>query len=312
MTPNKYRVIFYGTPDFAVPALNSLIESERFEVVAVVTQPDKPVGRKAIPTPSPVKMVAIKHEIHIIQPWKIKKNFEFWEEVSLLHADINVVVAYGKILPEQILETAKHGSINIHGSKLPKYRGASPIHASILNGDKTTCFTIQKMVFAMDEGPIIAYGPELEIDTQDTFATLSQRMAESVAEVLPQTLVDYIEGKIEPVPQNDKDASYVALIKKEDGLIDWNQDEAEIDRKVRAYSSWPVAHTSLDGMAMQIISAEYVPGSDVPKGTVAEIDHELFIGKLKINKLQLAGRSSMAGRDFLRGYSKYIGQSVIQ
>ena len=308
---SKYKVVFFGTPEFAVPALNSLINSEHFEVVAVVTQPDKPVGRKAIPTPSPVKLVAIKHEIHIIQPWKIKKNFEFWEELSLLHADINVVVAYGKILPEQILDTAEHGSVNVHGSKLPKYRGASPIHASILNGDKTTCFTIQKMVFEMDEGPILAYGSEIEITDEDNYQSLSSKMAESVVDVLPKVLLDYIEGRLSPTPQNDAEASYVSLIKKEDGLIDWNQDEQQISRQIRAYSSWPVAYTKLDEVTVQIFDAEYVVDADVKKGLVTELEKELFIGKLKINKLQLAGRSSMSGRDFLRGYSKYIGTSVL-
>lgn len=294
-----------------MPALNALIASENFEVVAVVTQADKPVGRKQILTFSPVKSVALKNGIPVLQPTKLKNNIDFWEAVSLFGADINVVVAYGKILPQQILDSAPHGSVNIHGSALPKYRGASPIHAAIVNGDTKTQATIQKMVFEMDEGPIIGVGPVIEILDTDTYQTLSERMAESVVQGLPQMLVDYIEGRITPVPQDNSKASKVSLLTKEDGLIDWKDDEKTIWRKVRAYSVWPIAHTTIDDMGVQLLDVEYDEDVKNPKGKVALIDDDLFIGKLKINMLQVAGRNSMSGKDFLRGYSKHLGSSVL-
>lgn len=307
----KYRTIFFGTPEFAVPSLESLIQDERFQVVGVVTQADKPVGRKQTLTPSPVKMLAIQNNIPVFQPSKLKGNINFWEEISLLYADVNMVVAYGKILPEQILDSAQKGSVNVHGSELPKYRGASPIHASILNGDKTTRFTIQKMVFAMDEGPILAMGPVINISDQDTYTSLSLRMAESVKDILPDVLYDYLEGKIDPVEQDSTKASYVSLIKKEDGKIDWQRDELDIDRMIRAYTPWPGSFTYLDDNFIKILSAEYVPTQTNAKGIIADIDGELYIGKLRIDQLQLAGRNPMAGRDFLRGYSKYVGHSMV-
>lgn len=307
----KYKVIFFGTPEFAVPSLESLIQDDRFQVVGVVTQADKPVGRKQTLTPSPIKMLAIKNSIPVFQPSKLKGNINFWEEISLLYADVNVVVAYGKILPEQILDSATKGSINVHGSELPKYRGASPIHASILNGDTTTRVTIQKMVFAMDEGPILGMGPIINISNDDTYASLSLQMAQSAKDILPNVLYDYLEGKLDPVEQDNSKASYVSLIKKEDGKIDWQRDELDIDRMIRAYTPWPSSYTYLDENLIKILSAEYVPTQTNPKGMITDIDGELYIGKLRIDQLQLAGRNAMSGRDFLRGYAKYIGHSMV-
>ena len=307
----SYKIIFFGTPEFAVPSLESLLADERFEVVGVVTQADKPVGRKQVLTPSPVKMVALSRGIPVFQPTKLKGNIHFWEEISLLYADANVVVAYGKILPEQILDSAKQGSINVHGSQLPKYRGASPIHASILNGDTTTRVTVQKMVFAMDEGPILGMGPIIDISDKDTYASLSLRMAESAKDILPDVLYEYLEGRIEPVEQAGTKASYVSLITKEDGKIDWQRDEQDIDRMIRAYTPWPSSFTYLDDELVKILSAEYVPTQTNPKGMIANVDGELYIGRLRIDQLQLAGRNAMTGRDFLRGYAKYIGHSMV-
>lgn len=308
----KYKVVFFGTPEFAVPSLKVLINSESFEVVTVVTQADKPVGRKQVLMPSPIKEVALANHIPVLQPVKVKKNEEFLSALKELGADVNVAVAYGKILPQEVLDAARHGSVNVHGSELPKYRGASPIHAAILNGDADTRVTVQKMVFEMDEGPILGYGGSpIEISAQDTYESLSSKMADSASEVLPQILFGYLQGTIIPVEQEHSKASYVQLIKKEDGQINWEENEELISRKIRAYYPWPTAFTDLDGMQVKILSAEYVESVDNPKGVIADIEKELFIGKIRINKLQLAGKNPITGKEFLHGYAKYVGHHML-
>ena len=310
MTPKKYRVVFFGTPDFAVPAMQSLLDSDQFEVVAVVTQPDKPVGRKQVLSPSPIKELAISNQIEVLQPAKLKKNEEFLDKLNSLNADVNVVVAYGKILPQSVLDSAQHGSVNVHGSKLPKYRGASPITAAILNGDKEIQATVQKMVFEMDEGPIIAYGPEIEITDVDTTGSLSQKLSQTVPSILPDALLGYVGGDIVVCPQNDAEASYVSLIKKEDGLIDWSLDEDRIERMIRAYNPWPITYTEWNGMNVKILEVE-VLDIDNPKGNVLVSDKRLLVGKLWIKKLQLPGKQPMSDRDVINGYSQFTTGKMI-
>ena len=310
MTPKKYRVVFFGTPDFAVPALQSLLDSDQFEVVAVVTQPDKPVGRKQVLSPSPIKELAISNQIEVLQPAKLKNNEEFLDKLTSLNADVNVVVAYGKILPQSVLDSAKRDSVNVHGSKLPKYRGASPITAAILNGDKEIQVTVQKMVFEMDEGPIIAFGPEIEITNEDTTGSLSQKLSQTVPQILPDALLGYVSGDIVVSPQNDAEASYVSLIKKEDGLIDWSLDENQIERMIRAYNPWPIAYTAWNGMNVKILEAEILD-IDNPKGDVLVSEKRLLVGKLWIKKLQLPGKQPMSDRDVINGYSQFTTGKMI-
>lgn len=311
MIQKRYRIVFFGTPEFALPALQSLIDSEIFEVVAVVTQPDKPVGRKQEIVASPIKLLAKKNAIAVLQPAKIKKNAEFIDTLIGLNADANVVVAYGKILPQTVLDAAKYGSINVHGSKLPKYRGASPITQAIINGDKNIQVTVQKMVFEMDEGPIIAYGPGVQIAEDDTTGTLSAKLAATVPAILPDSLVAFLGGDIVLTPQDDSQASYVKLINKEDGLIDWSDDELEIERKIRAYNPWPIAYTMWNELPVKIISAEYVTEVENDRGNPAKIEKDLFIGKLRIDKLQLPGKKPMSGRDFANGYAQFLGTKML-
>ena len=310
MTPKKYRIVFFGTPDFAVPALQSLLDSDQFEVVAVVTQPDKPVGRKQVLSPSPIKELAISNQIEVLQPAKLKNNEEFLDKLTSLNADVNVVVAYGKILPQSVLDSAKRDSVNVHGSKLPKYRGASPITAAILNGDKEIQVTVQKMVFEMDEGPIIAFGPEIEITNEDTTGSLSQKLSQTVPQILPDALLGYVSGDIVVSPQNDAEASYVSLIKKEDGLIDWSLDENQIERMIRAYNPWPIAYTAWNGMNVKILEAEILD-IDNPKGDVLVSEKRLLVGKLWIKKLQLPGKQPMSDRDVINGYSQFTTGKMI-
>ena len=300
-----------GTPEFALPSLRALLNDGRFEVVAVVTQPDRPVGRKQEIIPSPVKKFALEHNLQVLQPEKVKTNPAFWEELRELHPDVVVVAAYGKILPQEILDMPPQGIINVHASFLPKYRGASPIAAAILNGDKETGVTIMKMELEMDTGPIIAKSEPVVLSPTDTTATLTPKLAEVGAKVLSESLSKYLNGEITPAPQDETQATYVKILKKEDGLIDWKQDEEQVARQVRAYLPWPGAYTHLNSQQMKILSAEAEPSADNAKGQIAKIDGDLYIGKLRIDKLQLAGKNPMDGKAFLAGYPQSIGQNLL-
>ncbi len=307
----RYRVIFMGTPEFALPSLRVLLDDTRFEVVAVVTQPDKPVGRKQIVTPSPVKVLAQEKGILILQPSKVKTDSDFWTEIRELNPDVIVVAAYGKILPQEVLDIPKKGVVNVHGSFLPKYRGASPITAAILNGDSETGVTIMKMTLEMDAGDVIAKSEPVKITQRDDVETLTAKLAEIGAKTLLDTLPKYLDGEITPIPQNEAEASYVKLIRKEDGLIDWHKDEEFISRQVRAYFPWPSAYTTWNGQMMKILQADFEPTIENPKGSFAKIDGQLYIGKLKIRQLQLFGKKPMDGKAFLSGYPQSIGNSLI-
>ena len=307
---NKFKIIFFGTPDFALPSLQCLLDDPSFDVVSVVTQPDKPVGKKQVVTPSPVKLLATAKGVPVLQPEKLKNNEIFLQQLHDLKADLNVVVAYGKILPQSILDAATYGSINVHGSKLPKYRGASPITQAIINGDESICVTVQKMVFAMDAGPVIAYGPEIQVLPTDTTGSLGERLSNTVYEVLPDAIKTLLGGDIVLAPQDESRASYVKLIAKEDGRIDWREDPEAIERKIRAYQPWPVAHTRISDMSVKIFAAEVADIANAA-GNILITNNELYIGRLKITELQVAGKNKISGRDFAVGYAKLNGTSVL-
>jgi methionyl-tRNA formyltransferase len=309
-TQNKIKAIFIGTPDFAIPSLRALIKDERFDMVAVVTKEDKKVGRKQAVTPPPVKIEAEKNNIPVFQPYKIL-NLE--SEILNLKPDIIIVIAYAQIILEKILNIPKYGCINVHGSLLPKYRGASPIQAAILNGDDKTGITIMKMAKGLDSGPILDE-KEVNIDPSDTTASLYERLSLISAETLPEVLKKYIEGKIKPVEQDDAKASYVGLIKKEDGRVNWNKPAEEIERLIRAMDIWPGAFTYIKERLLKIIGVE---------NNILEINNykagEIFLhnGKLAvqcgknalvIKELQLEGKKAMGGEEFLRGQGDVEGK----
>ena len=208
-----------GTPEFAVPSLQILLDNTRIEVVGVVTQPDKPAGRSGQLQPSSVKQLALSRQIHVWTPEKVKHNSELIEQIKIAQPDAIVVVAYGKILPQEILDIPKYGIVNVHGSLLPKYRGASPITASILNGDTATGITLMKMVLAMDAGPIIAKSEPVTIASNDTTATLAQKLSTIGAQLLNTDLLLYLDSQITPTPQDDNQVTFVSIIKKEDGIL---------------------------------------------------------------------------------------------
>lgn len=240
---NKIRIIFIGTPKFALPSLEALINDEQFDIIAVIAQPDKKVGRKQIVTSPVIKVLAEKNNIPVLQPQKISSS-PWRDEILKLRPDIIVVAAYAQIIPRSILDIPAFGCINVHGSLLPRWRGASCIQAAIMNGDKKTGVTIIKMDAGLDTGPILAQ-TAVDILPTDTADSLYGKLAKLGAEMLIPTLKDYIAGKITPQPQDNSLPSYAGMLKKEDGKIDWLKTAVEIERFVRAMNPWPNAFASL-------------------------------------------------------------------
>lgn len=311
---NKIKIIFIGTPDFALPGLRALISDPMFDVVGVITQPDKPVGRKQILTPPVVKTEAEKYNITVHQPEKIK-NYE----LRIKNLDLIVVIAYSQIIPKSILDAPKYGVINVHGSLLPKYRGAACIQWPIINGDKETGVTIMKMDKGLDTGPILTQ-KSIPIKDSDTTGTLFDKISKLGAEILLPTLKDYIAGKIKPAPQDETKANYVGRIKKADGQINWNKPVAQIERFVRAMMPWPTAHSTQhiahNKKIIKILAVSNKPlGVNKYKpGEMFEHDGALAVqcgeDALIIEKIQLAGKKPISGKDFIKGYGNLIGERL--
>lgn len=301
-----------GTPLFAVPALKALISDTGLEITAIVTQPDKPTGRGQNASQSPVKKVAMENNLPVLTPITVKNNLEFIEQLKNIQPDVIVVVAYGKILPQTILDIPKFGIVNVHASLLPKYRGASPISAAILNGDATTGITLMKMDQAMDTGAILATSEEIAIEKEDTTTTLSDKLSDIGADLLIEYLPKYLVGEIIPRPQNEMEATYVETIQKSDGKINWQEPAETVGRKIRGYSPWPGSFTNFNGKLLKILQAEILPESLAAPGTVWQTSDKYpsvttSKGSLKIIRLQLEGKSATSGKDFLLGYPTFIG-----
>ena len=258
------RIIFMGTAELSCASLAALAADEKFHVAAVVTQPDRPKGRDLKPQPSPVKSLALRLGLPVLQPERARDE-QFITELRALQPDLIVVVAYGQILPPAILDLPRHGCLNVHTSLLPKYRGAAPIQWAIANGDTGTGVTIMKMDAGLDTGPIVSQR-RTPIRPEDDSATLHDRLAQLGAELLVQTMPDYVAGKIQPVPQPAAGASHAAKIKKEDGRIDWNRPAREIWNRLRAFTPWPGAFTflpkAMEGTPSSVPSFAKSQGSD--------------------------------------------------
>src|SRR5690625_5257410 len=241
------KIIFMGTPTFAVPILESLIESG-YDIVKVVTQPDRPKGRKRILTPSPVKEVAIKHHIPVFQPEKLRESYE-----ELLESDIDLIVtaAYGQLLPNELLEAPPFGCINVHASLLPDLRGGAPIHHAIVQGKKETGITIMYMVEKLDAGDILTQ-VTVPIAADDHVGILHDRLSEAGARLLIETLPELFNKQLTPITQEEGQATFAANIKREDEWIDWNKSSAEIYNQIRGLHPWPVAYTTYLGKTMKI------------------------------------------------------------
>lgn len=315
------KIVFMGTPDFAVTTLQALIESGH-EVIAAVSQPDKPFGRKAELRPTPVKAAAEAAGIPVLQPRRLRDP-EFTEKLEQLAPDVIVVAAYGKIIPKFILELPRYGCVNVHASLLPKYRGAAPIQWAILDGEPETGVSIMQMNEGLDEGDILNMS-RVAISDTETGGSLFNKLAAEGGRLLVETLQLLEEGKIRPEKQPaDSPTPYARMIVKEDGLIDWRKSAAEIERQVRGLDPWPGAYTRLDGKMFKILRSHVpaegetnVSGYDKinQNGNVPGIGSVLAAGKegidvctgdgiLRVTEVQLEGKKRMAAADFLRGHA---------
>jgi methionyl-tRNA formyltransferase len=308
-----WRIVFFGTPAFAVPTLRALLEGPD-AVVAVVTQPDRKKGRGQRVGFSPVKEMASRHqghEISVFQPEKVKE-MPFQEELIRLRPDLFVVAAYGQILPQSLLDIPVHGAINVHGSLLPRYRGAAPIAWAILKGEKVTGVTVMKMDKGMDTGDILLKR-EILIGADETSATLHDKLAAAGARLLLETVAKMKEDEVSPFRQDPSQATYAPPLKKEDGRIDWKREPGEIDRQVRAFNPWPGAYTSHQGEFLKIFRGEVRegnPGEQPGKvlwvgGDFIEI--ETGKGAYLIREIQLEGKRRMGVREFLAGHTIEAG-----
>ncbi len=313
------KIIFMGTPDIAAVILNKIIESGAHDVLCAVTQPDKPSGRGQEVHKSPVKQIAEKNNIPVLQPEKASAP-EFISGISAMKPDIIVVAAYGKILKKALLDIPAYGCINVHASLLPKYRGASPIQYAIINDEKATGVTIMHMAEGLDTGDIIS-SVEIPLSDKETFGTLHDKMADKGAELLIETLSEIEEGKAKRIPQDETRASYVSVITKQFGQIDFDTDAKKIECLVRALNPWPTAYTYIDGKMLKIWDADIATDFNFKSlkkgtlpGTILKSDGKnIYVlckeSVLKINEVQLEGKKRMNTADFLRGYK--ISEGVI-
>lgn len=300
------RIVFMGTPDFAEESLRALLEAGE-DVAAVFTQPDKPRGRGMRESFSPVKTLAVERGIPVYQPVTFKDGAAT-ELLRTLAPELLVVVAYGRILPQAFLDVAKYGSINVHGSLLPKYRGAAPIQWAVLNGDKTTGVSVQYMAAAMDAGDVIA-ARETEIGEFETSGEIFDRLKTLGAELLAETVRKIASGSVIRVPQNEADATYTKMLDKNMSPIDWNKSPREIVKHICGLNPWPVATTELGGVSFRVFGAEYTdtrtalaPGKII-SAEKAGIEVACGGGRsLRITEVQAAGKKRMSAAAFLLGH----------
>lgn len=305
-------ILFMGTPQFAATALQGLITAG-FNVTGVITRPDTSKGRSSSKTFSEGKIVANEHKIPVFQP---ENKSELVEVVKKLNPNLIVVAAYGMIVPKEVLDTPKYGALNIHGSLLPKYRGASPIAEAILNGDKETGITIMEMSLGMDEGPIIT-NYKLLITNEDTTDTLTGGMSRLGAKAIVETIPVWVAGELEATPQIENEATYCRKITKEDGHIDWTKPAEQIERMVRAYQPWPTAYTFVDDSRIKILRASVSPSrhsregacpsccSETARGNLEFESGHIYVdtseGTLEILELQPEGKKPMSAKDYING-----------
>lgn len=324
------KIVFMGTPDFAVGALEALIEAGH-QIAAVVTQPDKPKGRGKEVQMTPVKVCALAHDIPVFQPVKIKE-FEAVQKLREYAADIFVVAAFGQILSEEILEMPKFGCVNIHASLLPKYRGAGPIQWAIINGEKITGVTIMQMEKGLDTGDML-FQTEVDIAPRETADTLHDKLKEAGARLIVEALPQIEAGAVVPVKQKDEESCYARMLTKSMGKIDWSQSAKKLDCLIRGLISWPGASTVYRGKILKIWEEEVAAekgmtegegsflqsgggfSKNAAPGTVVRVDKDAFYvqtgdGILKILSVQPEGKKRMPVKDFLLGYQVHAGDSM--
>lgn len=303
------KIVFMGTPEFAVPCLQKLIDCGH-EVTGVFTQPDKPQGRKMILTPPPVKVLAENNGIKVYQPEKMRDGTAL-EMLKEANPELIIVVAYGKILPEEILEFPKYGCINIHASLLPLLRGAAPIQWSIINGFAKTGVTSMQMDEGLDTGDMLIKG-EIEIGENETAGELHDRLSALGADILEKTIDALLKGELAPEKQNHEEFTYAPMLSKELSPVDWNMSAAEIHNKIRGLSPWPSANTTLGGKKIKLHKTVLAPEKGSKAGEIVVADKRLVVACgdnncVEILELQAEGKKSMSAADFLRGNAVEVG-----
>lgn len=298
------RVVFMGTPDFAVPVLEALTESKH-EVVAVVTQPDKRKGRGKEMQYTPVKTAALNHGIEVYQPAKVKDE-EFQNVLRDINADVIVVVAFGQILPPSIIHMPKYGCINVHASLLPKYRGAAPIQWAVIDGEKETGITTMQMDEGLDTGDMMLK-EVVPVDEKETGGSLHDKLAACGGKIILETLQKVEDGTVTYTKQDDSKSNYAKMLDKNLGKIDFTKKAVEIERLIRGLNPWPSAYTKLNGKTLKIWDADVLEGENETPGKIVNITKDqIWIstgeGILVVNELQLEGKKRMNTEDFLRGY----------
>jgi len=306
------RIIFAGTPDFAARHLQALIQSEH-QIVGVYSQPDRPAGRGKKLKASEVKELALEHNLPVFQPQSLK-NDEALAELTSLNADIMIVVAYGLILPKAILEAPRLGCLNVHGSILPRWRGAAPIQRAIWAGDKQTGVTIMQMDEGLDTGDMLHIS-RCPISTTETSASLYTKLAELGPDALIETINKLANGEITPEPQNDELANYAKKLSKEEADIDWSMSALQIERNIRSFNPWPMCFTQMGGQTVKIHQAQVMLQSGVPGQILSSDKNGVVVAcgehALCITQLQPQGKKPMAINDFLNGRSDWVTPGTI-
>ena len=303
----KTRVVFMGSPDFALPILCRLVEE--YDVVGVVTQPDRPAGRGKTLQPPSIKILAGELNLPVIQPIRLKEALA-WRTLQEWQPDLIIVAAFGQILRQNVLDLPRFGCINIHASLLPRWRGAAPIQAAILNGDASSGVTIMKMDAGIDTGAVLAQ-VVTSIDSQETAVTLSKRLSGLGANLLMKTLPDWLAGNIVPQEQDNSLVTYARMLKKEDGAMDLSHPAYELERAVRAYTPWPGSYISYKGNPLKVLKACVLKDGTTQAVGTHTVHNGLpaiatTSGWLLLNEVQLAGKQAMSGEVFLRGARAWL------
>lgn len=301
---SKVRVCFLGTPDFALTCLKALVQDNHYEVVGVVTQPDRPAGRKMLLTPSPVKSFAMAQGIPVLAPESVNKDF-ILTEIEKWAAEVAVVVAFGQILSTKFLNLFRFGAVNVHGSVLPRWRGAAPIQRALEAGDTESGVTLQKVVKELDAGDIIGIR-RIKISDEMNATELYSQLAVQGAELLHVELMDYVRGNLAPIPQDPASVTYAKKIDKTEAEIKWADSAQKIHNKVRAFTMGPGTYTTLGGKKLKIHKAKLVAGSGPPGSVVSADEPSLVVGTgdgaLELLEVQPESRSRISVPEFLKGY----------
>ncbi len=305
------RIVFVGSPEFAIPSLTSL--HNHFQVVGVITQPDRPAGRGRNKRPSAVKTFALQNDLALIQPRMIRDE-DAHSQIELWNPDVVVVAAYGQIIPSSLLNIPLHGFVNLHASLLPRWRGAAPVQAAILHGDTTTGITIMQMDPGMDTGPILAQS-KVAIDEEETAGELLSRLSHLGAQLIVDTLPSYLAGDIKATTQNHHEATSAPLIKKEDGMFTPDQSAEYVARQVRAFEPWPGSYFHWDSKIVRVRKAHAILTAEDSIGRIIQVNDKPAIcmreGVLVLDELQISGKKAMPGTVFLRGARDFVGSKIV-